>query len=156
MPLEIERKFLVTDDAWMAQSEGATRLCQGYLNLEERCSIRVRTDSERGWLNIKGATIGAERQEFEYEIAFDEAQQLLREFVVGPLIEKIRHRVPVGAHVWEVDEFRGENEGLVVAEIELEDPGEAFERPSWLGVEVTHDIRYYNTSLCRHPYRDWQ
>lgn len=155
MGLEIERKFLVADDSWKASGEPGVELRQGYLNLEQRCSIRVRTDGQHGWLNIKGATIGAQRQEFEYEIPLDDAEQLLKQFAIGPLIEKTRHRVPYGVHVWEVDVFGGANGGLVVAEIELDDPQQEFERPSWLGPEVTDDIRYYNTSLTRNPYANW-
>lgn len=155
MALEIERKFLVADDSWRSASESATELCQGYLNLEKRCSIRVRTDGRRGWLNIKGATIGAERPEFEYEIPLDDARRLLEQFAVGPLIEKTRHLVPFRGHIWEVDVFSGENSGLVVAEIELDDALQNFEKPAWLGPEVTDDIRYYNTSLCRRPFLSW-
>ncbi len=155
MSIEIERKFLVVDDAWKASSVEAVSLCQGYLNLEQRCSIRVRTDGCRGWLNIKGATVGAQRPEYEYEIPLQDAEQLLRDFAAGPLIEKIRHHVPFGGNVWEVDVFGGANQGLVVAEIELDDPRQEFEKPAWLGSEVTDDLRYYNTSLSRHPYSSW-
>lgn len=155
MGIEIERKFLVLDESWKQASTSASDLRQGYLNMEQRCSVRVRTDGGRGWLNIKGATVGAQRPEYEYEIPLDQAEQLLDHFAVGPLIEKTRYLVPCGEHVWEVDEFRGANRGLVVAEIELDDPAQAFERPAWLGQEVTDDIRYYNTSLSRHPYSSW-
>lgn len=153
--MEIERKFLVIDNSWKADVSSSSHLCQGYLNLEQRCSVRVRTDGQRGWLNIKGATIGARRQEFEYPIPLNEAEQLLKSFAVGPLIDKTRYLVPFGTHIWEIDVFAGENEGLVVAEIELDDPEQPFERPTWLGREVTDDIRYYNTSLSRHPYLGW-
>ena len=156
MPIEIERKFLVVSDAWRELAGRRTRMRQGYLNLEKQCSIRVRSDGERGWLNIKGATIGARRREFEYEIPVAEADELLSDFAQPPLIEKTRFYVALGAHVWEVDVFEGDNEGLVVAEIELGDENELFERPVWLGAEVTHDVRYYNTHLARHPYREWR
>jgi len=155
MPLEIERKFLVFGDAWKEQSEDAVYLRQGYLNIEKQCSVRVRTDGHSGWLNIKGVTIGAQRREFEYEIPVKEAEELLQYFSTGPLIEKRRYFVRSGRHIWEIDVFEGENKGLVVAEIELEDPDEDFERPNWLGAEVTHDARYYNTHLARKPYLSW-
>lgn len=155
MSLEIERKFLVQGEAWKAEAESAMHLRQGYLNREQRCSVRVRTDGERGWLNIKGATIGAQRLEYEYEIPLAEAEELLENFNTGPLVEKWRHLVRVGRHLWEIDVFEGDNAGLIVAEIELDDPDENFERPDWLGMEVTHDVRYYNTQLARKPYRSW-
>lgn len=155
MPLEIERKFLLKNDAWRRAAHDARRLRQGYLNSEERCSVRVRTAEGRAWLNIKSATLGAQRHEFEYEIPLEEADQMLDTLSLRPVIEKVRHLVAVGGHVWEIDEFEGENAGLVVAEIELDHPDEAFERPEWLGEEVTHDVRYYNTSLRRHPFREW-
>ena len=155
MPLEIERKFLVRGDAWRQAAHDAQRLRQGYLNNESRCSVRVRTSSTQAWLNIKSATVCAQRQEFEYEIPLAEAHQLLDTLSLKPLIEKVRHYVRVGAHLWEVDEFEGDNAGLVVAEIELDHPDEDFAKPDWLGEEVTHDVRYYNTRLCRHPFNTW-
>ncbi len=155
MSVEIERKFLPKDDAWRQAVHGSQRLRQGYLNNETRCSVRVRTSSDQGWLNIKSVTIGAQRQEFEYEIPVDEAHKMLDTLSLKPLIEKVRHFVKVGQHIWEIDEFEGDNAGLIVAEIELDHPEDEFEKPNWLGVEVTHDVRYYNTSLCRHPFKEW-
>lgn len=155
MPVEIERKFLLRGDGWRQAAHDAQRLRQGYLNNEARCSVRVRTSAERGWLNIKSATVGAQRQEFEYEIPLAEANQMLDTLSLKPLIEKTRHFVNVGPHVWEIDEFEGDNAGLVVAEIELDHPDEAFAKPDWVGEEITHDVRYYNTSLSRHPFKDW-
>ena len=155
MPVEIERKFLVRGDAWRLAAHDAKHLRQGYLNNESRCSVRVRTSADQAWLNIKSATLGAQRQEFEYEIPLDEAHQLLDTLSLKPLIEKVRHFVSAGPHVWEIDEFEGDNAGLVVAEIELDHPDETFDKPDWLGEEVTHDVRYYNTSLCRHPFKNW-
>ncbi len=137
----------------MRQSE---RLRQGYLNHETHCSVRVRTSGDRAWLNIKSVTIGAQRHEFEYEIPLADAHLMLDTLSRKPLIEKVRHFVDVGDHTWEIDEFEGDNAGLTVAEIELGHPDEAFERPAWLGEEVTHDVRYYNTRLSAHPYREWQ
>ena len=155
MPVEIERKFLVLNDDWRQAAHGAQHLRQGYLNDETRCSVRVRTGGGRAWLNIKSATIGAQRQEFEYEIPLADAHRMLDTLSRKPLIEKVRHLVDVGRHTWEIDVFEGDNAGLIVAEIELEHPDEAFEKPAWLGEEITHDVRYYNTSLSRHPYKDW-
>lgn len=155
MPVEIERKFLVSNDAWRDAAHAAHALRQGYLNDENRCSVRVRTSAERAWLNIKSATVGAQRLEFEYEIPVADAHRMLDTLCRKPLIEKVRYLVDAGRHTWEIDVFAGDNAGLIVAEIELDDPEEAFERPGWLGAEVTHDVRYYNTSLSRHPYKDW-
>lgn len=156
MALEIERKFLLLNDEWRNDVKASFALRQGYLNTEQRCSVRVRTCGTRAWLNIKGVTVGAQRLEFEYEIPVSDAHVLLGQLGQGPLIEKTRHLVDVGAHTWEIDVFEGDNAGLVVAEIELEHPDEPFEKPSWAGVEVTHDIRYYNTTLARNPYKSWR
>ncbi len=155
MAIETERKFLVVDDAWRAAAHDAQRLRQGYLNNEERCSVRVRTSADRAWLNIKSVTIGAQRQEFEYEIPLEDADKMLDSLCLKPLIEKVRYFVEAGRHVFEVDVFEGDNTGLIVAEVELDDPDEEFDRPPWLGKEVTHDVRYYNTCLSRHPFKDW-
>ena len=155
MALEIERKFLLANDGWRENVKDSFFLRQGYLNAEQRCSVRVRTSGPRAWLNIKGATVGAERLEFEYEIPLADANVLLDQLSLGPVIEKTRHLVEVGAHTWEIDVFEGENAGLVVAEIELEHADEPFEKPPWAGEEVTHDIRYYNTMLSRNPFRYW-
>ena len=154
--MENERKFLLRNDSWRGDAYDAQRLRQGYLNNEIRCSVRVRVSADRGWLNIKSATIGPQRQEFEYEIPMDEAHQLLDTLSLKPLIEKVRYHVDTGDHVWEIDEFEGDNAGLVVAEIELKHPDEAFSKPDWVGDEVTHDPRYYNTCLSRHPFKDWK
>lgn len=155
MSVEIERKFLPKNNAWRRDVHESQRLRQGYLNNETRCSVRVRTSGERAWLNIKSVTIGARRQEFEYEIPLDEADKMLDTLSLRPLIEKVRHFVKVGRHVWEIDEFEGDNAGLIVAEIELEHPEEEFIKPDWVGEEVTFDARYYNTSLARHPFKEW-
>jgi adenylate cyclase len=155
MGVEIERKFLLRNNAWRPLAHAALHLRQGYLNNESRCSVRIRTSANQAWLNIKSATLGAQRQEFEYEIPLADADQMLDTLSIKPLIEKVRHLVNIGEHVWEIDEFEGDNAGLIVAEIELDDPDEPFEKPDWVGEEVTHDVRYYNTSLSRHPYKDW-
>jgi adenylate cyclase len=156
MSLEIERKFLVLDDRWRASVKESARYRQGYLNNERQCSVRVRTSGDRAWLNIKSVTLGAERREFEYEIPVADAHEMLDTLSRRPLIEKTRHFVDVGSHTWEIDVFEGENAGLIVAEIELDDPGEIFEKPDWAGEEVTYDPRYYNTSLSTNPYKNWR
>ncbi len=156
MALEIERKFLVCSDAWRDEVQSRELLRQGYLGSGSRCSIRVRIAGEQAWLNLKAKRSGMTRLEFEYSIPLGEADEILRELCNGPLLEKYRHRIARGAHVWEVDEFLGDNAGLVVAEIELPDETARFERPDWLGAEVTEDERYYNFNLASHPYTQWK
>ncbi len=153
--LEIERKFLLKGDAWRICAHHCERLRQGYLNNETYCSVRVRTTDDRAWLNIKGVTIGVQRQEFEYEIPLEDGHEMLNTLSKKPIIEKVRYFVEAGQHLWEIDEFEGDNQGLIVAEIELKHPEEEFEKPDWIGEEVTHDVRYYNTSLSQHPYKNW-
>ncbi len=153
--LEIERKFLVRSDAWRSRIRSSTSMRQGYLNNETHCSVRVRIADDRAWLNLKGVTMGVQRLEFEYDIPVMDAHSMLNELTCKPLIEKIRHLVDVGDHTWEIDVFEGDNAGLIVAEIELDDPDECFEKPEWLGEEVTHDARYYNTCLSSHPFKHW-
>jgi len=160
MGKEIERKFLVKHEGWRMDAERA-RYRQGYLSLDEERTVRVRTVSqeangqEQGYLTIKGKTVGAGRAEYEYEIPIGDAHELLDKLCRRPLIEKFRYRVPQGELTWEIDEFLGENAGLVVAEIELEDADQLFERPDWVGKEVTDDPRYSNASLVQHPYARW-
>lgn len=156
MALEIERKFLVANDSWRQAVEHCFRIRQGYLNQAKDCSVRVRTVENRGWLNIKSVTIGVQRHEYEYEIPFVDAQEMLDTLCQGSLIEKVRHFVPHQGHLWEIDVFEGNNAGLVVAEIELQSPDEPFSIPAWLGREVTEDIRYYNTCLAQRPYKTWR
>lgn len=155
MAWEIERKFLVRCEQWRRLVRDSQRLIQGYLLLEQRSSIRVRVAGERALLNIKGATLGVRRREYEYPIPLADAQEMLAELCQGVPIEKIRHYVPFGRHLWEIDEFFGANAGLIVAEIELTDPDEDFERPPWLGREVSDDPRFYNSRLVEHPYQSW-
>jgi adenylate cyclase len=154
--LEIERKFLLRSDDWRQHVRASMRLRQGYLNYEKRCSVRVRIAGEQAWLNLKGTTVGAQRLEFEYAIPLTDADRMLASLTCKPLIEKTRHLVDVGRHTFEIDEFAGDNQGLIVAEIELNDPDEPFEKPDWLGAEVTEDPRYYNTCLAAHPYKNWR
>ena len=154
MAIEIERKFLVKDKSW---KEGATGKLyrQGYLSREKGSTVRVRRVEERAFLTVKGAGDGLSRPEYEYEIPLPDGQELLDTLCAQPLIEKNRFLVHYAGMVWEVDEFLGENSGLVVAEIELSSPEQNFAKPSWLGVEVTGDPHYYNSSLCGSPYSSW-
>ncbi|HMA98315.1 MAG TPA: CYTH domain-containing protein [Wenzhouxiangella sp.] len=155
MALEIERKFLVTGD-FRAHVSSSTRMIQGYLCAEPERTVRIRLAGEQGFLTIKGSpsTSGLVRYEWERELPITEALELLN-LCQAARIEKIRHRIDFAGNTYEVDQFHGENEGLVIAELELDDEDQAFERPSWLGTEVTGDPRYYNSSLIQKPYCDW-
>jgi adenylate cyclase len=155
MPTEIERKFLVIDDAWRAVASRRELYRQGYLANTRLCSIRVRLGDRGAWLGLKGNARGAVRAEYEYQVPLAEAGEILDRFCVDGLVEKYRHWVPFAGHEWEVDEFLGANAGLVVAELELEHEDESFERPHWLGMEITADVRYYNSSLAQLPYAAW-
>lgn len=151
MGQEIERKFLLRHDSWRDESLDHERLRQGYLVAEKSRSVRVRIAGERAVLTIKGETRGATRPEYEVPIPLADAEEILEGLCLRPLIDKVRHRLEREAHEWIVDEFRGAHEGLVVAEIELASESESFERPDWLGAEVTGDPRYYNANLVRDP-----
>ena len=155
MGVEIERKFLVANDGWRELGEPVL-LRQGYLSLDPARVVRVRIEGDKAFLTIKGKSQGATRGEWEYPIPVAEASELLDTLCQPPLIEKFRRRIPAGPHTWEVDEFLGANAGLVVAEIELASEDEAFDRPDWLGSEVTHEARYFNSRLIRHPYSAWK
>lgn len=152
MGVEIERKFLVTSDAW--KTDTGVMYCQGYLNRDRNRTVRIRIAGPKAFLTIKGIPEGISRAEFEYEVPVEDAMQLLK-LCDGPLVEKIRHIVHFGGMDWEVDEFLGANLGLVVAELELGDPAQKFDRPDWLGEEVTDDLRYFNSNLAMHPFRTW-
>lgn len=155
MGIEIERKFLVQSDAWRAATTSRQRLTQGYLCREPSRVVRVRVAGEQGFLTIKGAPQGLARLEFEYPIPTADARQLLQ-LADGPVIDKWRHLCPAGeGQVWEIDEFLGDNAGLIVAEIELQDEAQAFARPEWLGAEVTEDKRYLNANLAVRPFKSW-
>jgi adenylate cyclase len=153
MTREIERKFLVNGTAWKAGAV-AERIEQGYLSADERRTVRVRIEGDRAVLTIKGKARGITRNEFEYRIPLADARALLK-LCDRPLIEKTRHTLLVGCHIWHVDEFHGDNAGLVMAEIELKRPDEPFHRPAWLGHEVSGDQRYVNSNLCHHPFTSW-
>ncbi len=155
MALEIEKKFLLTNDTWRQQVHKSIAFKQGYLVGSDKSSVRVRIQGDQANINIKGATLGISRQEFEYPIPMDDAHELLATLCDKPLIEKTRHYVSVADHTWEIDEFFGDNAGLFVAEIELSHENEDFDMQDWLGKEVSDDKRYYNSMLIKHPYKNW-
>lgn len=156
MALEIERKFLVKDDSYKQLAYSSSRIAQGYICSMRGRTVRVRIRDDKGYLTIKGpADIkGLGRYEWEKEIPLQEAQELMKLCEPG-MIDKTRYLVKAGKHVFEVDEFYAENEGLVIAEVELETEGEAYEKPAFIGEEVTGDVRYYNSFLMRNPYTQW-
>ena len=154
MAREIERKFLLRNEDWRGLAPGRA-FVQGYLADGGACSVRVRIAEGEAALAVKGATAGAARSEFEYAIPPEDARRMLDLLAPGNVIEKTRHTVMYEGFAWEIDEFHGRNQGLVVAEIELEREDQAFEKPAWIGEEVTDDPRYYNTSLARIPYGEW-
>jgi len=154
VPREIERKFLVVNDLWRTQN-GGTLIRQGYLCASSERAVRVKIAGEQAFLTIKGPTLGITRAEFEYQIPLEDAGVILDTLAERPLIEKRRHEVYFAGHVWEVDDFLGENAGLVVAEVELEDAAAELQLPPWVGGEVSHDPRYLNANLMRQPYSSW-
>ena len=161
MGIEIERKFLLASDAWRSQVSRSQRLVQGYLvsaaavnSDAARSSVRVRIGGDQAWLNIKSSNLGLARQEYEYEVPLADAEAMLARLCDG-VVEKIRHYVAHANHEFEIDEFFGANDGLVVAELELDSIDEAYERPEWLGQEVSSLPRYYNLNLIAHPYSAW-
>jgi adenylate cyclase len=155
MGIEIERKFLLANEDWRGLGQ-PTLMRQGYLVADPVRTVRVRIEGDRAVITIKGKSTGASRGEWEYEIPVPDAAELLAGLCEQPLVEKTRHRIAHAGHVWEVDEFHGDNAGLVVAEIELDAEDEAFDTPSWIGREVTGEKRYYNSSLIRLPYAQWK
>ena len=155
MAREIERKFLVVGDGWRALAAGV-RYRQGYLSTVKERTVRVRTIADRGVLTIKGFTTGITRLEFEYDIPLADATLMLDELCERPLIDKTRYTIRFGSLNWTVDEFSGDNRGLVVAEVELEDACQPIERPPWIGEEVSNDPRYFNANLVRHPFTTWR
>jgi adenylate cyclase len=155
MGTEIERKFLVNSNRWRDEVADSRSFRQGYLSRGTGSAIRVRVQEGRAELNIKSTRDGIHRLEFEYQIPLEDAEELLAQVALRSLIEKTRHLVRRGDHVWEIDEFFGANAGLIVAEIELNSADEAFDRPEWLGREVSADPRYYNSSLSERPFCTW-
>lgn len=155
MGLEIERKFLVNQTKWQELVKPAgSILRQGYLLTDPNKTIRVRIKDEAGFLTIKGKTVGASRPEYEYQIPKQDAEELLNNFA-SAVISKVRYEIEVGGKTWEVDEFSGDNEGLLLAEIELESEADTFELPEWAAEEVTHEKRYYNSQLSLYPFKNW-
>ncbi len=154
MNIEIERKFLVVSDGYKAHAEGK-RIVQGYICNEKERVVRVRIYGDRAFITIKDATVGFARHEFEYEIPLTDACTLLHSVCRQPIIDKTRYRYTEGQFCWEIDEFHGENEGLVVAELELPSVDTAFEKPDFVGDEVTDDPRYYNANLITNPFKNW-
>ena len=155
MATEIEKKFLVLNEDWRGIVESDMKIVQAYLATNEFSSTRIRIQDDKANINIKSATLGITRTEFEYAIPVDDAQSMIDDLCIKPVIEKTRYTVKHMQHLWEIDVFSGENEGLVVAEVELSSSDEAFEKPSWIGEEVSNDTRYYNVCLVDNPYKTW-
>ena len=154
MGKEIERKYLVRGEAWRVLAEGAYYR-QGYLNSDKERTVRVRSTGDKAYITVKGLTVGATRSEYEYEIPVADGNAMLDALAERPIIEKKRYKIPHRGVTIEVDEFLGENAGLVVAEVELKSADQVFDAPAWLGEEVTGDPKYYNVNLIRHPYSKW-
>ncbi|MBW1994277.1 MAG: CYTH domain-containing protein, partial [Deltaproteobacteria bacterium] len=151
---EIERKFLVKDESFRSLAKGA-RYRQGYLNSAKERVVRVRTIDDEGFLTIKGITVRATRIEYEYKIPVEEAEVMLSELCEKPLIEKNRYKIIYEGLTWEVDEFFGDNQGLILAEVELKSEDQKFKKPEWIGEEVTGDPKYFNSNLIKNPYKYW-
>ena len=154
MGKEIERKYLIKDDSWRECAYGTTYR-QGYLSTVKERTVRVRTIDDKGFLTIKGITIGATRREYEYEIPTADANEMLDELCEKPIIEKTRFKIPHAGLTWEIDEFAGVNLGLIVAEVELESEDQNIDFPPWVGEEVSGDPRYFNSNLIANPYTNW-
>ncbi|MBN2808737.1 MAG: CYTH domain-containing protein [Deltaproteobacteria bacterium] len=155
MAIEIERKFLLLNDSWRLNADAGTVMRQGYLSNNGKSSIRVRISGDRANLNIKSSTTGIVRREYEYAIALSDAEEMLADLCHEAIIEKVRYHVNFSGFIWEVDVFSGASSGLVVAEIELDELGQTFPRPEWLGREVSEELRYYNSHLAGYPYCAW-
>lgn len=154
MAIEIERKFLVKGDRWRSLAEGIV-YCQGYIPTKEGPTVRVRIAGDRGFLTIKGPSVGNARAEFEYPVPVEDAREMLETLCDRPLIEKTRYKIAMGEFVWEVDEFAGENQGLILAEVELTEEHQIVELPDWIGEEVSGDFRYFNSNLAKNPFSRW-
>ena len=154
MVIEIERKFLVRGNGWKNQAVGQVYR-QGYMSTEDGITLRARVVGDQGYLTIKGPSFGNSRAEYEYEIPLEDAEEMLNSLCSSGLIEKIRYKVHHGELVWEVDEFVQDNEGLIVAEVELDDENQKVELPEWIGEEVSQDYRYSNSNLSKNPWKNW-
>lgn len=155
MAKEIERKYLLKNDSWRQEVVNSEHYVQAYLANNKQCSVRIRICDDKADLNIKGMTIGVVRDEYEYTIPIEDARTMVETICLKPYIEKTRHFVQHAGKTWEIDEFEKENQGLIVAEVELEDTREEIQLPAWIGEEVTEDPKYYNVCLIQHPYSDW-
>ncbi|MCZ6803509.1 MAG: CYTH domain-containing protein [Proteobacteria bacterium] len=155
MATEIERKYLTVNDDWRENADARIRIIQAYMTSNDKSSIRIRIQGEQANLNIKSKTLGIERSEYEYAIPLTEAKEMLENLCDRPFIEKTRYHVIHSNNEWEIDVFAGDNEGLIVAELELNSADEAFALPDWTGKEVSDDPRYYNICLVTHPYKNW-
>lgn len=155
MAVEIERKFLVRNESWRKDVQENFSIKQGYLNSDTARNVRVRIKGEKGFLTIKGKTKNISRVEFEYEIPLFDAKELIK-LCVKPIIEKVRHEIVYDGNTWEIDEFFGENKGLVIAELELKSEHQIYNSPEWIGKEVSNDSRFYNSSLIQNPYSLWE
>lgn len=155
MPKEIERKFLIKTDGWRRLGE-TVLIRQGYLSTDPARTVRVRLAGDRAWITVKGVSRGPERSEYEYTIPSTEAAEMLDTLCIRPVLEKRRTRIPIGDLIWEVDEFLGENAGLIVAEVELKSSDQQITPPAWAGREVTGDVRFYNSSLSKNSFSLWR
>lgn len=155
MAREIERKYLLKNDDWRNEVKAQKHYHQGYLNTIETCSVRVRIEGEQAKINVKSAEYGISRDEYEYDIPMADAEKMLATLCIGPTLEKTRYFIERDGLTWEIDEFSGDNQGLIVAEVELTSETQTFDKPTWLGEEVTEDIRYYNVNLIKKPYKSW-
>lgn len=154
MGTEIERKFLIKNDEWKKNAQYSDYR-QGYIFAEKKGIVRVRTVEQKGFITIKSAPVGLKRQEYEYEIPLADAIVMLETMCENYIVEKKRYKLKYGTHIWEIDEFTGHNEGLIVAEIELSDEDEEFEKPPWVGQEVSRNPKYHNSNLSKKPYKQW-
>ncbi|MDB9304074.1 MULTISPECIES: CYTH domain-containing protein [Cyanophyceae] len=154
MAQEIERKYLLKEDSWRKIAQGSV-YCQGYIATKDKVTVRVRIVGQQGYLTIKGPSVECSRLEFEYPIPVEDAQEMLNTLCQKPFIEKIRYKVEWGGLIWEIDEFDGLNKGLILAEVELSDANQQISLPPWIGEEVSHDPRYFNSYLVTNPFSKW-
>ena len=154
MGTEIERKYLLRNESWREGATG-TLYRQGYLSSVKERTVRIRTVGDKAFLTIKGITVGATRAEYEYPIPIDDCNAMLDALAEKPLIEKKRYKIKHGGLIWEIDEFFGDNKGLIVAEVELQSESQSFSKPDWIGEEVSGDPRYFNSNLIKHPFTKW-
>ncbi|GAX37694.1 CYTH domain-containing protein [Nodularia sp. NIES-3585] len=154
MPQEIERKYLLKEDSWRKNAQGSV-YSQGYIATKDKVTVRVRIVGKQGYLTIKGPSVECSRLEFEYPIPLEDAQEMLNTLCQKPFIEKIRYKLEWGGLIWEIDEFEGLNKGLILAEVELSDVNQQIELPPWIGEEVSHDPRYFNSYLVTNPFSQW-